>query len=149
MTYKPSVAITSDETELEQIKAAFETALYNYRAKEEIMERSMIGPHRDDINFEISGFPARSHGSQGEWRTAALSLKLAVYELLKEKRQVAPILLLDEIFAELDNDRCEGLIHSFSDFNQLFLTTAVEPPEFLKDTSRSYKIENGQLADVK
>lgn len=146
--YKPSIKIEPDETDKNLIKERFDQQLYDYRAKEEIMERSLIGPHLDDIHFTINGYPARTHGSQGEWRTAALSLKLAVYHILKELREISPILLLDEIFAELDLNRSTRLIDSFSDFNQLFLTTAVEPPEFLKDMGHSFKIENGHIKSI-
>lgn len=148
ITYHPSVTLKTGTDSIDDIQSRFAEELYNYRAKEEIMERSMIGPHRDDIYFEINGYPARTHGSQGEWRTAALALKLAVYHLIKEKREVTPILLLDEIFAELDNKRCRGLADSFADFEQLFLTTAVEPPDFLRQNSKSFKIVSGSIVEA-
>ncbi|KAA3637430.1 MAG: hypothetical protein DWP97_00905 [Calditrichaeota bacterium] len=109
------------------------------------MERSMVGPHLDDINFFIDELPSRSYSSQGEIRTAALSLKLSVYNLIKEKRNVSPLLLLDEIFAELDVQRVEGLIKLFANFDQLFLTTAIEPPEFLKEKGQSFNISSGAV----
>ncbi len=112
------------------------------------MEKSLIGPHRDDLNIILNGLPARTHGSQGEWRTAAIALKLAVYNLLKNKNEYPPILLLDEIFAELDNNRTESLVDLFTGFGQLFLTTAIEPPDFLNDNSRKYEIVNGYINKV-
>ena len=149
LEYKPSVKCDGDITELEQIKQAFANALDNYRMKESVMERSLVGPHLDDIAFFIDNLPARNFSSQGEIRTAALSLKLAVYNLIKENRSVTPLLLLDEIFAELDNNRAGGLIKLFANFDQLFLTTAIEPPEFLKEQGRSFQILNGQIIDKK
>ncbi len=149
LLYKPSIKETENLESVELIQEKFREVLENYRMKESIMERSLVGPHLDDISFTINNLPARNYGSQGEIRTAALSLKLAVYKLIKEKRQITPLLLLDEIFAELDVGRAEGLINLFANFDQLFLTTAVEPPEFLKSQGRSFLIDDGKIIDKK
>lgn len=148
MEYRPSIMIEKEDTDIEAMKKSIDMALIANSEKEKIMERSLVGPHRDDIYFSINGYPARTHGSQGELRTAALSLKLAIYHLLSDIKESTPILLLDEIFAELDNKRCEKLIEGFSEFKQLFLTTAVDPPEFLKENSRNFKIDNGNIIDI-
>ncbi len=147
LEYKPSVKNSDMAESLEQIQTAFREILENYKMKESVMERSLVGPHLDDISFYINALPARNYGSQGEIRTAALSLKLAVYKLIKEKRKITPLLLLDEIFAELDLGRSEQLINLFANFDQLFLTTAVEPPEFLKSTGKSFLIDDGKIID--
>ena len=147
LQYKPSIKIDVDTDDFEKIRYTFGQTMYQYQTKESIMERSLIGPHLDDVSFFIDGLPARNYGSQGEIRTAALSLKLAVYKLIKEKREITPLLLLDEIFAELDNNRAAGLINLFANFNQLFLTTAVEPPDFLKEQGKSFQISNGTIID--
>ena len=68
--------------------------------------------------------------------------------MLREKRKLAPVLLLDEIFAELDLDRANRLIDAFSGYNQLFLTTAVEPPEPLRKNGRRYRISRGTLEEI-
>ncbi len=120
-------------------------ALNGYAERERAVQTCLVGPHRDEVLFSIDDLPAKTHGSQGEWRTAALSLKLAVYHLLKEKREIQPVLLLDEIFAELDKDRSEALMEAFTDFHQLFLTTALEPPDFLKRNSLAFRISDGQV----
>ena len=145
LEYKPSVKTAEQFDNLEDIRFTFREALENNRMRESVMERSLIGPHLDDIAFFIDLLPARNYGSQGEIRTAALSLKLAVYKLIKEKRNITPLLLLDEIFAELDVGRAEGLIKLFANFDQLFLTTAIEPPDFLKSQGKSFLIDNGQI----
>ncbi len=147
LIYKPSIKETENLESVESIQDKFREVLESYRMKESIMERSLVGPHLDDISFTIDTLPARNYGSQGEIRTAALSLKLAVYKLIKEKRQITPLLLLDEIFAELDVGRAEGLIKLFANFDQLFLTTAVEPPEFLKSRGKSFLIDDGKIID--
>jgi DNA replication and repair protein RecF len=148
MKYRPSIEIEQEDVSVESIKQSVDMALIANSEKEKIMERSLVGPHRDDIYFGINGYPARTHGSQGELRTAALSLKLAIYHLLSDIKESPPILLLDEIFAELDNKRCERIIEGFAEFKQLFLTTAIDPPEFLKDKSRNFKIDNGKIDGV-
>ncbi|MHC4216361.1 MAG: DNA replication/repair protein RecF, partial [Planctomycetota bacterium] len=148
LEYKPSVKLPEGACEIDDITAAFRQSLEEFSGKEQVIETSMVGIHRDDVYFTIESLPARTHGSQGEWRTAAIALKLAVYHLIKERRGVHPVLLLDEIFAELDNDRCRGLMGAFEDFEQLFITTAAELPEFLKNGSRSYRIADGAIGEV-
>ena len=145
--YRPSAlrAIGADE---KIVESEFKIRLDEVEEKEKIMKTALIGPHRDEIQLSINDLPARTHGSQGEWRSSAIALKLAVYNLIKEKRKFAPILLLDEVFAELDNQRSEQLINSFSDFEQLFLTTATEPPEQLRRNARNFKINNGEIEKI-
>ncbi|RKX27170.1 MAG: hypothetical protein DRP46_10165 [Candidatus Zixiibacteriota bacterium] len=143
--YKPSVRIENDDWSMGNIEDIFASKLRRYRERERIMQTSMVGPHRDEVEFVIRALPARSHGSQGELRTAAVSLKLAVFEYLKKIRGIKPVLLLDEIFAELDPGRKEMLVELFGDFGQIFLTSASEIPETLNSRVRRFKIENGAV----
>lgn len=145
--YKPS-ALEEIEVDESRIKEQFEAKLNEVKEREMILKTSVVGPHRDEIEFNINSFPARTHGSQGEWRSAAIALKLSVYQLLKEKRGFSPILLLDEIFAELDENRSAAVIDSFNDFGQLFMTTALEPPARLSERALNLKIDNGQVEAV-
>ncbi|UCE23813.1 MAG: DNA replication/repair protein RecF [Candidatus Zixiibacteriota bacterium] len=148
LQYQPSVKINDGVCDADTIAATFRQTLSDFSEREQIMESSLIGPHRDDISFSINALPARTHGSQGEWRTAAIALKLALYHLIRERRGIYPILLLDEIFAELDHKRARALIGAFTEYKQLFLTTAVEPPDFLKENSRNYRIVDGEIAEI-
>ena len=145
--YKPS-ALEEIEVDESRIKEQFEAKLNEVKEREMILKTSVVGPHRDEIEFNINSFPARTHGSQGEWRSAAIALKLSVYQLLKEKRGFSPILLLDEIFAELDENRSAAVIDSFNDLGQLFMTTALEPPARLSERALNLKIDNGQVEAV-
>ncbi len=77
-----------------------------------------------------------------------MALKLGVYELLKEKRGEPPVLLLDEIFAELDDERSARLVESFADAEQLFLTTAVKPPAALSETALRFRIAAGEVKET-
>ncbi len=144
--YSPSVQC--DDTDLQSIEHAFDTRLRAFAAKEQILRTALVGPHRDDLSVEIKGFPARTHGSQGQCRTAAIALKLAVYEMLRTRRGVTPLLLLDEIFAELDEGRARALIAAFGAFEQIFLTTALEPPKELGANARRFLIVQGTLQEV-
>ena len=146
-TYLPSIASGSEQFDETKIAEQFAAKIEASRHREEAMANSMIGPHRDDMLFAINGYPARQHGSQGEVRTAAIVLKLAVYTILKNTRNTEPLLLLDEVFAELDESRAAGLIESFEEYGQLFLTTALQPPQKLKASGRSYLIDDGKISE--
>jgi len=148
LNYEPSVKLLAEDLNIDMIKKSFEVCLDRVSERERIIQTALIGPHRDEVGLHIDGFPARGYASQGEWRTAAICLKLAVYQILKENRQTTPLLLMDEIFAELDEKRTGGLINAFGDFGQLFLTTAVKPPEELLGNSRSFKITEGRIEEV-
>ena len=104
--------------------------------KEEFIERELVaardrdiktgttskGPQKDDISFIIDNINVRNYGSQGQQRTAALSLKLAELELIKRETGENAILLLDDVMSELDEERREYLIRALSE-NQIFITT--------------------------
>lgn len=145
LEYRPSVKIDNDDWSETAIQDHFAAKLRRYHERERAMQTAMVGPHRDDIDFSIRNLPARSHGSQGELRTSAVSLKLAVFDYLRKVRGVKPVLLLDEIFAELDPGRKEMLVELFGEFGQIFLTSASEIPETLLARARRFKIENGDV----
>ncbi len=88
---------------------------------------STVGPHRDDVMLRIRGLPARSHASQGEQRSLALALRLAVDAEVRERRDVQPVLLLDDVFSELDSGRAAALLDALPR-SQRILTTAVGLP---------------------
>jgi len=147
--YNSSASPDCDFDNINEIRDAFDYRLKDYEQRERILKTALIGPHRDDISFYIDSYPARTHSSQGELRTTAISLKVAVYDIIRNRKKVSPILLLDEIFAELDNSRCDTLINLFSDFGQIFLTTAVTPPSILQNNAKSFYIFDGKVEDEK
>ncbi len=144
-TYNPSVVLPDSEISLENIKRNFSDKLKRYAQRERIVQIALVGPHRDEIDFSIGEFPARAYGSQGELRTATVALKMGVFEYLKSIRNDMPILLLDEIFAELDESRKELLVETFGQFGQVFLTSASGLPESLSDNSKRFEIEGGKI----
>lgn len=92
---------------------------------------STVGPHRDDMALSIDGLPSRTHASQGEQRTAALALRLAVHRMVAEEVGSAPVLLLDDVFSELDPERSTALLDNLPT-GQVLLTTAGALPEGAK-----------------
>ena len=78
--------------------------------KELEMQHTLIGPHRDDMIFKINNQDCRYFASQGQQRTVALTLKLALMEIIKEEVKEYPILLLDDVLSELDNSRQDRLL---------------------------------------
>jgi len=106
------------------------------------------GPHRDDIEIAIAGTPARSHASQGQQKSAALALRLAEMGLAHARMGELPVLLLDEVLAELDAQRAAQLFDAIPDGAQCFVTTtdlarAVAPAS---RPSVEFTIEAGRVA---
>ena len=118
------------------------------RRREEFARRlACVGPHRDDIEFKINDFDAAKFASQGQQRTLVLSLKLSELEIIKEKTGFSPILLLDDVLAELDEVRQNYLLKSIGAETQTIITsvdTLLFEEEFLKDV-KIYNIEGGRV----
>ena len=89
---------------------------------------SLVGPHRDEVLLAIGGLPGRTHASQGEQRSLALALRLAAHRIVGEAVGASPVLLLDDVFSELDPDRSEALLTHLPP-GQALLTTAGLVPE--------------------
>ncbi len=105
-----------------------ETLLQETREKDKILQRTTQGIHKDDWDFRINTFPVKKFASQGQLKSYVLALKLAQYDLLYQKKIVPPILLLDDIFDKLDNDRVKQLLTLLvqEDFGQVFITDTDE-----------------------
>lgn len=93
--------------------------------KQKEIERgvTLIGPHRDDLQFFVNDYNVQTFGSQGQQRTTALSLKLAEIELIKQETKETPILLLDDVLSELDDYRQSHLLNTIQGEVQTFVTT--------------------------
>jgi DNA replication and repair protein RecF len=102
-------------------------ALGESRARDLERGVSLTGPHRDDLELSIGGLPGRTHASQGEQRSLALALQLAAHQLATERLGSAPVLLLDDVFSELDPFRSRALLAGLPP-GQTLLTTALPPP---------------------
>ncbi|MDO4869646.1 MAG: DNA replication/repair protein RecF [Bacillota bacterium] len=118
------------------------------RRKEDIKIRTTgRGPHKDDIKISSNDIDIRKFGSQGQQRTAALSLKLSEISIIEKETGEKPVLLLDDVLSELDNDRQKYLINNLGD-NQMFITTTDLTQSVASDipNSKIYKIDNGNVA---
>ncbi len=105
-----------------------------------------IGPHRDDISFIVNGIDIRKFGSQGQQRTAALSLKLSQIQLVKEVLHDTPVLLLDDVLSELDSNRKIYLLESIKDTQTFITCTGLD--EFISQhlpVQRMFQIKEGKI----
>lgn len=107
------------------------------------------GPHKDDLKLQIGGIDIRSFGSQGQQRTAALSLKLSEIRLIQEETEESPVLLLDDVLSELDKERQKYLIHSLED-TQIFITTTEISPELERSLEhiRYFQVKDGAVTKI-
>ncbi|WP_367568660.1 DNA replication/repair protein RecF [Lacrimispora sp.] len=104
----------------------FEEALKRSRQQDLRQKTTLTGPHRDDLSFLVNGIDIRRFGSQGQQRTAALSLKLAEIELVKKKVNDYPILLLDDVLSELDSSRQNQLLAGIDHVQTIITCTGLE-----------------------
>ncbi|WP_210508070.1 DNA replication/repair protein RecF [Naasia sp. SYSU D00057] len=139
----------TDETlPIEQIRTHFAESLAAARPKELERGLTLVGPHRDDIVFELNGLPARGYASHGESWSFALSLKLASAELLRAEASAGdPVLILDDVFAELDAPRRRRLAAAIQDYEQVLITSAVaeDVPEILHGSM--VRIQAGRILE--
>ena len=115
--------------------------------KEIMYKMTLIGPNRDDFCFYFNGKNLSLYGSQGQIRSAVLALKMSEVLLFSEKTGDSPILLLDDMFSELDiNKRNNILRHLSSDVQTIITTTDIENiGEDIRKKANVYKIENGKI----
>jgi len=105
-----------------------------------------IGPHRDDIDIFINNMDSKTFASQGQQRTAVLSMKLAEVDIIKEEKEDFPVLLLDDVLSELDKDRRKYLIHTFRDLQTIITSTdIIDLGEFDSLEKKIFCIENGNV----
>jgi len=140
---------SSDDLTLEHITESFRSALRVLRPRERERAVTLAGPHRDDVLIELNGMPARSHASHGESWSLALSLKLAAAEVLRRDSPLGdPVLVLDDVFAELDESRRRRLATAISGFEQVLITAAVLGDVPTELTENTVRIDAGQIVEV-
>ena len=142
-----SLNYTCPKNEIEAICEYLKTELIKRKPEELGRRQSCVGPHRDDIEFKINGIDAVKFASQGQQRTLVLALKLGELEIIREKTGYAPILLLDDVLAELDEARQNYLLKSIENGVQTIITsvdTLLFEEDFLRDV-QIYAIENGAI----
>jgi len=136
--YEPNV--TSDD---------FEKQLIKNRERDIKMRMSRIGPHRDDFCILVNDIDIRKYGSQGQQRTAALSLKLSEIYLVKKIIKDTPILLLDDVLSELDSNRQNYLLKNINDIQTLITCTGLD--EFINNRfkiNKVFKVIDGNVFKI-
>ncbi|GAB3615312.1 DNA replication/repair protein RecF [Humibacter ginsengisoli] len=126
----------------------FAAAVARLRPRELERGVTLVGPHRDDVSFQLNGLPAKGYASHGESWSFALSLRLASAQLLREHSSAGdPVLILDDVFAELDQKRRARLAASVHDFEQVLVTSAVldDVPDALR--AHTVHIEAGRVIE--
>lgn len=141
-TYVPSVQL--DGTSTEAVREALLAGIADRRRDELERGVSLVGPHRDEALLEIGTLPAKGYASHGESWSLALALKLASFALLREDDD-DPVLILDDVFAELDQGRREQLATLVADAEQVLVTAAVadDVPKAL--LGRRFRVHDGQV----
>ena len=126
---------------------SLEAALEKNRERDIRMKSTSVGPHRDDICFMAGGIDIRRVGSQGQQRTAALSLKLSEIELVRQIIKDTPVLLLDDVLSELDKHRQNYLLDSIHDIQTLITCTGLD--EFVNhrfSINKVFHVQNGHVS---
>ena len=134
---------------VEEIAQNYKIALEENYEDERRRCQSLVGPHRDDIVFFINNKESTKFASQGQQRTIVLALKMAEIDIIKEKAGTSPILLLDDVLAELDDLRQNYLLNSIDRETQTIITsvdTLFFNEEFLNDV-KIFKINNGKVVE--
>ena len=122
----------------------FEWKMKENQEKDIRSKTTSTGPHRDDFIFIVNGIDIRRYGSQGQQRTAALSLKLSEIELVKKMTKDTPVLLLDDVLSELDSSRQNYLLNSIGDIQTIITCTGLD--EFVNnrfEINRIFKVSGG------
>lgn len=142
----PAEAAVADAAAIEQL---FRTALAERRSAELDRGITLVGPHRDDLVLRIRDLPVKGYASHGESWSVALSLRLASAELLRAESTLGdPIVILDDVFAELDADRRARLAGIVADYQQVIVTAAVAEDVPIELRARTVRVEAGTLHEV-
>ena len=146
-----AAAIAAGEVpEPDALRAELLAAFDEHRAAEIERGVTLVGPHRDDVHLSLGPMPAKGYASHGESWSLALGLKLAAYQLLRRDLGEDPVLVLDDVFAELDTQRRERLAELVADCEQVLVTAAVgaDVPERLRTSGRTYAVTLGEVTRV-
>jgi DNA replication and repair protein RecF len=148
LEYSPNVR--HDLTQPEQLFPEFLAQMEGKAIAEYHQATSLVGPHRDEVHLTINETPARQYGSQGQQRTLVLALKLAELQLIEEVIGEPPILLLDDVLAELDLNRQNQLLDAIQDRFQTLITTThlgAFDAKWLQ-SAEIFSVETGQLTEM-
>ena len=122
MAYEPSVELGAGETEADH-REKFRAELRAHRTEEVRLGSTLYGPHRDELALRINGLDLRKYASQGQHKTFLVALKIGEFFYLRDRCSEPPILLLDDIFSELDGQRADQLLRFTGELSQTFITS--------------------------
>ena len=128
----------------------FEKELESKRSRDMRAKATLSGPHRDDLAFVSGDIDIRVFGSQGQQRTAALSLKLAEIEMVRQRLGDCPILLLDDVLSELDRSRQKKLLDSIESVQTLLTCTGVDG--FVRErfpVNQIFRVSQGSVEEMR
>jgi DNA replication and repair protein RecF len=164
LEHKASISYFSDalgeinpgnkKLELEYIKKKVDEIVYSKAYEEMKRGVTLAGPQRDDYIFKLRKnetkdnvpFELRNFASQGEHKTFLIALKLSEYDYLKEKKNTSPVLLLDDVLSELDEDRVSKIISHLKDYGQIFLTTTDKA--YLENLKEFYSLNDISVFEI-
>ncbi len=126
-----------------ELVEAMRRALAERRPKDMEVRTTTVGPHRDEPDLLLEGRSTRTRSSQGEQRTVALALRIGAHRLIEQVRNVVPILLLDDVFSELDHDRASRVLELMP-AGQVFVTTARE--DEVPAGGRRWSVRDGKVS---
>jgi DNA replication and repair protein RecF len=142
MAYAPNVAADGS---LSEIESGFREALQKRRRREALLGMTLTGPHRDSLSFFVNGTDVTRFGSRGQQQTVVLSLKLAEAKHMQDEVSDCPVILLDDVFSELDAQRRKHLLALVALYQQVLVTTTdleCFEPSFLAGTAK-FRVRDG------
>jgi DNA replication and repair protein RecF len=133
--------------EMQELHDELLASMAAMRVKEVERGVSLVGPHRDDVVLTLGELPAKGYASHGESWSFALGLRLAAYQLLRHDLGEDPVLILDDVFAELDSGRRERLATLIADCEQVLITAAFpgDVPSVLSESGMTYRVTLGEV----
>ena len=133
---------------LKDIKNNFAELLRKNRKRDIEKGISTIGPHRDDFNVNINGIDTKSYGSQGQQRTAVLTMKFSSLRIIKEVTGEYPILLLDDVLSELDFNRKRYILSTIGEIQTIITCTGIEDiNEYLDSKAKVFNVSSGKVSN--
>ena len=146
LCYRTVKTVTDPLAPVQTIYSQLLEHMQSHKRAEWESRSCLSGPHKDDIDVEIGGVSARTYGSQGQTRTAALSLKLAEREISREDREEYPVLLLDDVLSELDARRQEFVLNRING-GQVFITCCEEEKQGNLKAGRVLRVDGGKVIE--
>lgn len=127
-------------------QAEFTALLRKHHKRDILTGETRLGPHRDDLQFHLNGHDMAFFASRGEWRSLVLALKFAEIDLIKVQTGESPVLLLDDVFSELDAQRQKYLFEATGDSQTFMTTTHKEFIDALLSHPEVYEVKDGQIS---